>query len=595
MDISHTYPYTFQSYRGICVFFKGGDLELGEVLYYYGDTFEEKIVNIFRDEGISFVTKLNHSFVLFLWDVHTHEAYLVRDRFGIEPVYFKVENAQVSFAQSIAALRQSEGVDASKVYSYLVGKDSGENVPDSGTFFQGIRIVPPGCYIYSDSEGMVCCKAYWQCELPDVTTKKEEWLFEEFRSLMFKSVLSSVHGRQGVGTHLSGGLDSSLVTLVYSEIRKTTFPTFYFYFPGLRHTDLYYADLVTNRTGCPHYRIFPEDNVYASLYRLSKSSLAPENFILPSGIHYSIGNAALELGCDSILTGNDGDSVVGHGYTYLKELRRDDFSAFVTHLVQLRSNPGDTPAQVTEVRNRVLGKEIVQALQGRDLKKVLEMIRLAKAKFGYVPSAFLRYLANAVHRRWYAERRVRQMEYFLRKESLMPMPESERFVANDLYDLSSAEIVDNFKAAVNAGFSAHFEQFFAMEQDTGVRYLHPFFNKELFELCLAIPDKMRFGNGQTRWLMRNAMKDLLPEELYRRRDKDEFSYYLIASCKSLWRNNRSRFEENKMLWYYVNKPRFTKQMDVLTAGKYPVELCHSMARKLNRIMYLGVWLDTIKT
>ncbi|MCY1562070.1 hypothetical protein D9M68_994130 [compost metagenome] len=89
------------------------------------------------------------------------------------------------------------------------------------------------------------------------------------------------------------------------------------------------------------------------------------------------------------------------------------------------------------------------------------------------------------------------------------------------------------------------------------------------------------------------MKDLLPEELYHRQDKDEFSHYLVSSCRSLWTDNRERFEENKSLWLYIDKSQFRKQVDILLAGKHPVAVSRSLARKLNRIMYLGVWLDTL--
>lgn len=574
------------------IFFKGGYLQLGEVLNCPGETCEEKIANSFREEGIAFIKKLKHNFILFLRDSRTGDSYLVRDRFGIEPVYFKTPD--FSFSQHLAGLRKKESIDKARVRDYLLNGTLGENVPDSGTFFEGLHIVPPACYIHLDAQGRLSCKAYWGPSPVDITGQKDSWLFEEFRERLCKSVVSSTAGLTAVGAHLSGGLDSSLITLVYAQIRKAPFPTFYFDLAGAEQNDLYFAGLVAHKAGCPHYRILPQKDVYSALYRLSKSTLAPEKFILPSGIHYAVGEAALGMGCSNILTGNDGDSVVGHGYAYLKELRKDDFEAFVSHLVRFRlSESKGAPSAVPGIRNQVIGSEIVRALRGKDIRRVLGIMKVARKKFGYVPLEFLNYLAKGVGKKLGALPVSQEAETLLRKD--FRLPAVSRFEADDLYATGDKEVVDNFRAAVNAGFSSHFEQFYAMERDTGVRYLHPFFDKELFELCLAIPDAVRFGNGKTRWLMRNAMKDLWPDELYNRQDKDEFSHYLISSCKSLWEDNREKFEENRELWQYVDKSRFLKQMNILLKGKYPVAVSRNLAGKLNRVLYTGVWLDTLRS
>lgn len=576
------------------IFFKGGHLQMGDVLNFPGQTYEEKIANCFREEGIALVKKLKHNFILFLRDSLTGDSYLVRDRFGIEPVYFKTPG--FSFSQNLAGLRDKERIDEFRLRDYLLNGNSGENMADSATFFEGVHIVPPACYMHLDAKGRFSCKAYWGPSPVDIRGKRESWLFEEFRERLFNSMAFLTEGLSGVGSHLSGGLDSSLITMVYARVRDASFPTFYFDLAGAEQNDLYYARLVARKIGCPHYRILPQKDIYAALYRLSSASMAPEKFILPSVIHYAVGSAALEMGCHNLLTGSDGDSVVGHGYAYLKKLRNDDFEAFVSHLVRFRlSESRAAPSVAPEIRNQIIGNEIVRALRGKDTRKVLGIMKVARSRFGYVPLEFLNYLAKGVWKKLSMLPVLQEEGSLLRDDYRLPEPAVSRFEANDLYVMEDKEVVDNFKAAVNAGFSSHFEQFYAMERDMGVRYLHPFFDKDLFELCLAIPDVIRFGNGKTRWLLRNAMKDLLPEELYNRRDKDEFSHYMISSCKLLWEDNRERLEDNSDLWQYVDKSRFLKQMNILLKGKYPVEVSRSLAGKLNRVMYAGIWLDAVNS
>ncbi len=579
------YPCNLYRYRDMHIYFKGGDAQLGSVLAYPGNSFEEKILNCFREEGIAFVSKLQHNFVLFLQDKQTGESYLVRDRFGIEPLYFKYLRKALVFSQDLAELRKGEEVNENKIRDYLLRVNLGEETPDSQTFFREIDAVPPGCYVHLDLEGRLHCKAYWSPKPADITSLNEGTLFEEFRTRFYGAVDTATKGLSGVGAHLSGGFDSSLVSIAYSRINKKSFPTFFFDLGG--KNDLFYADLVAKQIQCPHYSVSPEKDIYSCLHRLSRAGMAPEVFILPSSIHYAASAAAANLGCSAILTGSDGDSVVGHGYGYLKGLRDNDLENFILYQVQLRES-GESAAGS---RRTAVGKEIVRAMGGRDLKRIGKLLTLARGRFGFVPVEFIRYLAVGMHQKWLSANISGKMEAFLHNDFLESYDEESVVTAPDLYAHTDAEIVANFKAAVNAEFAAQFQQFYALEKDLGVRYIHPFFDKDLFELCLAVPDVLRFGNGKTRWLMRQAMKDLLPPELYARQDKDEFSDFLIASSKALWVDNRDRFMSCKTLWCYVDQRHFLQQMQILLKGKHSKKVSRSLARKLNRIMFLGIWLD----
>lgn len=582
--------------RGIYVFFQGDETHLGKLRCSPGSSCEEKIAHAFLEKGPAVFADLEHDFLLFLVIPSLGQLYLVRDRFGMQPLYFKTSGPFFSFSQKIADLREKEAISAGRVRNYLVNFSDSEPVPDSGTFFKDIHTVPPGCYFRKEAQDTGTCVAYWKPGPEFIADRDHTDLFSEFRERLMESVAYSVRHSGRVAAHLSGGLDSSVISLVYSEISGKPFPTFYFDTSDKDHRDAWYARQVSARIRSRHIHMHPRrENLYASLWRLSKATCNPEAFILPSDIQYAIAEESLNQGCEAILTGMDGDSVVGHGWGYLDELKKsNDWEVFIDQVFSFRMLRSDYAGKGTvDVRREIIGQELFTLLKTGEIQRLRQLMRVSRKKYGYVPFGFIAWLARKTGERLQDCRAPQKRDYFLNKDF---RPEShEVFLPAGLYEHSDREIVDNFRAAVNGEYPLYFEQFRAIGQAYRQKFLHPFFDRRLFELCLALPDALRYGGGRTRWIMRNAMKDMLPPALYNRRDKDEFSLYLVSSCGDLWQYNRERLEENHELWLYIDKTRFLKQMAALLSGKQPLNVSRGLARKLSRIMYLGVWLDALRS
>lgn len=582
-------------YRGAYVLFKGDESYLGKVRYYPGAGCEEKIINAFLEKGPEVFSDLEHDFLLFLLIPSQKELYLVRDRFGIQPVYFKRSGEVFRFSQKVADLRESGQVSFAAIRRYLVDFADTEPVPDSQTFFNGIHTVPPGCYFYAKGPGAGHTPAYWRPEPEVIEGVHEPGLFGEFRERMFESVAFHTRNYERVSAHLSGGMDSSVIALVYSRITGNKFPTFYFDIADKDHRDPYYARLVSSQIGSNHLCVSPDSkDIFESVWKVSRSTGSPEVSILPSNIQYAIADESQKQGCQAILTGIDGDSVVGHGWAYLNSLKdTEDWELFIDHTFRRwMLHASFYRKGATHVRREIIEQELLGLLKAKEVRRFRNLMKVCRNKYGYVPLQFIAYLGRRASQRLSVYHPPRDKEYFLNKA--LRFENEEVYSSTGLYEHSDQEIVDNFRAAVNGEYPLHFEQFHAIGQSHGQQFLHPFFDRRLFELCLAIPDALRYGKGHTRWLMRNAMKDIIPAELLSRQDKDEFSLYMIQSCCDLWRHNRARFEENRELWAYIDKVRFMKQMNVLLSGKQPVPALRALTRKLSRVLYLGIWLDTLK-
>jgi|GEM_PF-3401182 len=582
-------------YRGIYAIFKGDEAHLGKIRDFPGISAEEKIVNAFLAKGREVFTELEHDFLLFLLIPAQKKFYLVRDRFGVQPLYFKQQGKTFRFSQKISRLREDEPPGWAGIRRYLVDYADSESIPDSLTFFKGIHTVPPGCYYYRAEDGTEQCIAYWKPQPEPIGGIGHPQLFSEFRERIFESVAFYTGKYDRVSAHLSGGLDSSVIALVYTQVSGRKIPTFYFDIADADHRDPYYARMVSAQVSLNHTHILPGSiDVYDAVRNVSLATGSPEVSILPSNIQYAIAEESAFMGCQAILTGMDGDSVIGHGWAYLNSLKeKDDWEVFIEHtLRRWMLHASWSRKGAARVRREIIEKELLALLKAKEIRRLKNLMKICRSRYGYVPLQFMVHLARRVYERLVYYHPPADKTYFLNRG--LRFEKEDVYTSASLYEHSDPEIINNFKAAVNGEYPQHFEQFHAIGHAHGQQFLHPFFNRRLFELSLAIPDALRYGNGKTRWLMRQAMKDILPAELYCRQDKDEFGLYMIRSCCNLWLDNHEKFKENRALWQYIDKARFRKQMDVLLRGDLPFSVARGLSRRLVRILYLGIWLDTLK-
>ncbi len=128
----------------------------------------------------------------------------------------------------------------------------------------------------------------------------------------------------------------------------------------------------------------------------------------------------------------------------------------------------------------------------------------------------------------------------------------------------------------------------------GHAYAHPFFDEKLVELSLAIPERMKFGDGMGRASIRRALEGILPEEVRTRGFKTSFNEYGLLTFKELYTQTQEVFTEEHPLWRWVNRANFLKLKDLIFNPKIPVFNKLNYSNSANRVLYLGIWLDQLK-
>ncbi|MBN1553598.1 MAG: asparagine synthase (glutamine-hydrolyzing) [Phycisphaerae bacterium] len=194
-------------------------LELREQLEALGHRFisrtdTEVLLAAYRQWGLAMVEKLNGMFAFGLWDADTRQLHIVRDRFGIKPVYVREGDGMLLFASEIksilAYLPQRTGLDYLALNEYL----SFQNILSDRTLFAGIRLLPPATILTVGADGDARTRTYWDFRFRDEDPRPPEEIQEDLAERIRTAVERQCMGDVPIGSYLSGGMDSGTVTML---------------------------------------------------------------------------------------------------------------------------------------------------------------------------------------------------------------------------------------------------------------------------------------------------------------------------------------------------------------------------------------------
>lgn len=234
----------------------------------------EVILHSFEEWGIDCLERFRGMFALAIWDERAGELWLARDRIGIKPLYYAIHGDRVSFASEIKALlvdpRQRREIDPEALYHYL----SFLTTPAPMTLFKGIRKIPGGCWVRVGRRGDVTEHRYW--DVWDRTEPLVDASDEDIAGLVLEELRTSVRYRKvsdvPVGVFLSGGIDSSTNTALFSEGEDKPVQTFTIGFEGdypSYRNELSYARQMAEHVGSKHHELLlTEDDLLNLLPRM---------------------------------------------------------------------------------------------------------------------------------------------------------------------------------------------------------------------------------------------------------------------------------------------------------------------------------------
>lgn len=479
-----THKSTGITYNGEIYNFKEIRKELEDSGYEFDtDTDTEVILKGYDKWGIDVVRKFRGMFAFALWDAGKNKLYLVRDRFGIKPLYYYQNGSDFFFASTVKALEKSGLVPVEKEEKAWIGFFLFGSVPSPYTTVRNVFSVLPGHYLEINGQGDVRDNQYYN--LLECFRKKNSDGFDEVvnrtKKLLYESVGYRLISDAPLGVFLSGGVDSSAISAVAAELRESPITTLSIYFDENEYSEKEYQKLVVERIKSSHKsrKVTKEDfleNLEDALGAMDQPTI--------DGINtYFISKSAKEAGLKTVLSGLGADEIFA-GYD---NFRRVGFLRKIQGLPKFLKWPlklaGFLGGRLSKLGLLYHDRPIYLylALRGlftpEDVAKILNIE--VKNVYGFIGSMAARLPAEELN--------------VLHPVDLFSYLELRFYILNQL--LKDTD-------------------FMSMRHGLEVRV--PFLDRELVEYLAGIPPELKLRGKYNKSILIEAVKDLIPEEVYQR-------------------------------------------------------------------------------
>jgi asparagine synthase (glutamine-hydrolysing) len=211
----------------------------------------ECVVHLYEEYGDRCVEHLRGMFAFALWDAKRERLLLARDRVGKKPLFYRLTSRGIWFASELKSLVQDSSfprsVDTTALHHYLTYL----YVPAPWSIYEGVQKLPPA-HTLSYENGRTELRRYWKLSYRIKRRLTEQEALDELRQKLKEAVRIRLLSDRPVGAFLSGGVDSSIVVALMSELASGPVKTFSIGFEEAAFDERPFARKVANRFGCDH-------------------------------------------------------------------------------------------------------------------------------------------------------------------------------------------------------------------------------------------------------------------------------------------------------------------------------------------------------
>jgi asparagine synthase (glutamine-hydrolysing) len=246
-------------FDGLLIVFNGEIYNYKELIYTENLSCKTKsdtevIIRLYQKYDINFLNKLNGAFSFCIYDKNKDRFFCARDRYGKKPFYYYHKNGQFIFSSMIKPIIQSIGYTP-KLNKIALSQYLQFFTPLApNTFYSDIYKLDSASYLLFEDNKLTIKKYYKIKTYKSIHTEKEA--LEKIEDRLFQSVESRLVSDVEVGTLLSGGIDSSLISSIYSKLSNKPIKTFSIgYKEHTKYSELPYANLVAKHINSNHTAI----------------------------------------------------------------------------------------------------------------------------------------------------------------------------------------------------------------------------------------------------------------------------------------------------------------------------------------------------
>lgn len=453
----------------------------------------EVILNAYIAFGEKFIEMIDGMFSIAIYDDNKRKIFLYRDRFGIKPLFYYSEGTKFGFASELKAIkilcnREKLKRDDTALYDYFTYR----YIPEPKTIFQNVWKLEPGKKLsYNLVSGKITIEKYWKLHINTSVDSKYNMknIESKLRNLISQSVREQLIADVPVGTFLSGGIDSSIISAEISRSSKKV-QAFSMGFNVNQNEKQYdetsYAQIVANKFEMPILiSNFDETNLghIKDLIKNWYDEPFADTSCYPT---FAISKYAKDNSVKVILTGDGGDEIFG-GYSRYEKCCKKWENMEELNLIK-----------------KLYTQMCAPYFDTMQLKEELFDMVAIFAKEAYASPRKMKeqYIKNFHINKYYDD------YWYFRKYYKKELPPITRAQYIDLKTYLPSDILTKIDRV-------------SMQNSIETRV--PFLSKKIVEFSFALPQNCRCPNGKLKGLLKQAYKEILPKEILEK-EKKGFSF-----------------------------------------------------------------------
>ncbi len=461
----------------------------------------ELILYLYKKKGVAFVEELEGQFSILIYNTISKELLAFVDQFGINPLYYSNQkNNDFYISSEIKGFKNlsffNKLLNHKRVYDYLTTLTS---VPEL-TFYDGVLKIKKGHFLQLNESYQYISRKYYELSPGKYDFKNYDDCVDQFKEIFLNTINDYESEAKKYSSITSGGLDSTSISCVLSDIAKNDVQSYSSIFSSPNHDfskaneDQYVREVLQQKflnhsfieienTGPFNFLLNFRNDLDMPLYNSNLYVMDP------------ILKEANSSGFNYIFDGLDGDVVISHGYDELSHLARNFkfksfFSLYEMTCSQLKRKPNYTSAFKTFFLKTYFSSkhlEIYRAFKKNYLYEELNMIRLNKK----------------LH------------------------PKDLYSLINTNYGYERGKYFDPQTSHLNTLNSNIWEMVFSHIYETrsshNIKTLMPFFSKNIVEFSLSVSSNYKLRYGYDRAYFRDAMKKSVPSAILKKTAKADLS------------------------------------------------------------------------
>ena len=453
----------------------------------------ETILHLYAEFGEDCVHQLRGMFAFAIWNKNSRELFIARDRLGVKPLYYlHDENGSLFFGSEIKSILEAHDAKPVLNYSALPDQFANHGTSKDETLFKNIKRLLPGHFmIWKD--GSLRVEEYWDIsfEQKHLETSDSDFI-EEWSELFTESVRLRLMADVPLGMFLSGGIDSSAICAVMSRMVDRPVKTFSVGFKEREANEFEYARIVSKAFKTEHHEItITPEQFFSELPNLVWHEDEPLGFIASVPLYFV--SKLAEEHVKVVLTGEGSDEILAGYGRYAKALQLLNYGEKYESLTPpffrsaVRSGVASLPRSMNGKLNRTF------------LSRRADIENLFFDNFSVFP--------NEMQRNLFSENtkaQIAELNPYVHQKEWLNRTDAENILDKLLYVDSKTYLHELLMKQDQMSMAASIES------------RVPFLDHKLVEFTARMPERLKLRGATTKWILREAMKNLLPAEILTR-------------------------------------------------------------------------------